>query len=156
MNLRESLSKINFLDKIEVKKKYPNTIKIKVYEDEPIAVLNRKGLKFFICESSRLVPFQKDIVTDDLPNVFGEESEIYLTEFLNDLKVAGFPEKRIKNFYFFKIKRWDIQLKNDKIIKLPFTNVVESISQSIKLIDRKDFQKYKVIDLRISGKIIAE
>ena len=79
-----------------------------------------------------------------------------LKKFLKDLKSAQFPVKRIKNYYFFKIGRWDIQLKNDQVFKFSFKNVAQSIKKSIQLIDRTDFQKYKVIDLRINDKIITE
>ena len=37
--IEESLKEINFLEKIEVKKKYPSTIIIKIFETKPLAVL---------------------------------------------------------------------------------------------------------------------
>ena len=154
--LEEMLLQIDLLNKIEVKKKYPNTIKIKIYEEKAIATLNQKNSKFFVMESSKLVPFSADLNFKNLPNVFGESSEIYLPNFLKKLKDVQFPVESIKNYYFFKIGRWDIQLENDQLLKFPFENVTDSIRQSIQLINRKDFQKFKVIDLRISDKIITE
>jgi len=155
-SLEEILNKIDLINKIEIKKKYPDTIKVKIYEENPIAFLNKKNKKFVVMESSKLILFTENLPFEYLPTVFGEESEIYLADFLKNLQNAGFPTSRVKNFYFFKIGRWDIQLKNDQIIKFPFKNVNDSINQSIKLMDRKDFTKYKIIDLRISGKIITE
>jgi len=61
-----------------------------------------------------------------------------------------------KFFYFFKIGRWDIQLTNDKIIKFPHNNIEDAVKKSIELLDRKDFENYNIIDLRIDGKIIVE
>ena len=153
---KEIINKIDLINKIEIKKKYPDTIKVKIYEESPIAILNKKNKKFIVMESSKLIPFTETKPFKNLPTVFGEESEIHLVDFLKNLQNAEFPIARIKNFYFFKIGRWDIQLKNDQIIKFPFKNVIESINQSIKLMYRKDFTKYKIIDLRISGKIITE
>ncbi len=60
------------------------------------------------------------------------------------------------NFYFFKIGRWDLQLLNNKVIKLPYNNTDEAIIKSIELLTRKDFSNYKIIDLRIDDKIIVE
>ena len=154
--LEKILNKIDLINKVELKKKYPDTIKVKVYEEHPTAILNKKNKKFFIMESSKLIPFTDNIAFENLPTVFGEKSEFHLVSFLKSLQNAEFPTQRIKNFYFFKIGRWDIQLKDDQVIKFPFKNVNEAINQSIQLMNRKDFVKYKIIDLRISGKIITE
>ena len=154
--LEKILNKIHLINKVELKKKYPDTIKVKVYEEHPTAILNKKNKKFIIMESSKLIPFTDNIAFENLPTVFGEKSELHLVSFLKSLQNAEFPTPRIKNFYFFKIGRWDIQLKNDQVIKFPFKNVNEAINQSIQLMNRKDFVKYKIIDLRINGKIITE
>ena len=44
-DIEKPLKSIEFLEKIEVKKKYPNTIIIKVYETNPIAILFKKNHK---------------------------------------------------------------------------------------------------------------
>ena len=44
----------------------------------------------------------------------------------------------------------------NKVIKLPYQNVDEAIIKSIKLLNREDFKKYNIIDLRVDGKIIVE
>ena len=76
--------------------------------------------------------------------------------FLDWLKNSNFPTKSIKKFYFFQIGRWDLQLVNNKIIKLPHNNVEEAIKKSIELLGRSDFENYNIIDLRIDGKVIVE
>ena len=155
-DFEDKLFKITFIEKIKVKKKYPKTIKIKIHEEKPIAILNKKGSKFLICESSKLISFREDLASKNLPNVFGEGSEKELTNFLKVLKENKFPINNIKKFYFFKVGRWDMELANNQIIRLPFTRVEKSIKQLITLLNRKDFEKFKVIDLRISDKIITE
>jgi cell division septal protein FtsQ len=155
-DISKNLKKNEFLEKIKIKKIYPDTIKIFIYEEEPIAVLNKKKEKFFICKSSKLISFNNKMDFGNLPNVFGEDSEIHLIDFQKLLKDNKFSISRIKNYFYYQINRWDIQLLNNTIVKLPFENLETSIQQAIKLINREDFKKYKVIDLRISGKIITE
>ena len=152
----EILIQVELIHAVEFKKKYPDTIKVKILEEDAIAFLNKKGSKFVITESSKLIPFKIGMPFKNLPSAFGEDSEIYLSDFLKILKKRKFPTKRIKNFYFFKIGRWDIELFNDQVIKFPYKNINQSIDRSIKLLKRKDFEKYKVIDLRINDKIITE
>ena len=155
-SFKKTLQNIDLIDKVEFKKKYPNTIKVKIYEENAIAILNKKGKNFIIMSSSKIIPENETLTFSELPSVFGNDSEKYLPDFLNILNAKKFPVEKIKTYYFFQIGRWDIQLTNEQIIKLPYENLGESINQLIKLLKRKDFIKYKVIDLRISGKIITE
>ena len=70
-DLEKPLESIDFLKKIEVKKKYPNTIIIKVYETKPVAILFKKNEKYLLDSSSNLILFNKNVIADDFPNVFG-------------------------------------------------------------------------------------
>ena len=59
-------------------------------------------------------------------------------------------------FYYFQINRWDLQLIDNKIIKLPYKNIDQAIVKSIELLKRDDFKKYNIIDLRVDGKVVVE
>ena len=155
-DIQSLLSSIDFLKKIEVRKKYPDTIIIKVYETKLVAVLFKKDQKYLLDSSSNLIPFNTNILLKNLPSVFGEGAEKNFINFFKKLENNNFATKRIKNFYYFQIGRWDIQLLNDQKIKLPSNKTTEAIQQIIELLDREDFKKYKVIDLRINDKIIVE
>ncbi len=155
-NIKESLNNINYIDKIKVQKKYPDTIIVEVFETKIEAIIFKNKVKYFIDSSSNLIPFLEKFKSSQLPNVFGENAENYFIPFLNKLKKNSFPYKNIMNFYFFKIGRWDLQLLNNKVIKLPYNNTDEAIIKSIELLTRKDFSNYKIIDLRIDDKIIVE
>ena len=155
-DIEKPLKEIDFLDKIEVKKKYPNTIIVKIYETKPLAILFRDKKKYIIDSSSSLISLKQKKNFDELPTVFGKNAENYFEDFFQRLKKNNFPEKKIRNFYYFPIGRWDLQLVNDKVIKLPSSKVDDAIIKAIELLDRKDFEKYNTIDLRVNGKIIVE
>jgi len=155
-DIERPLKSIDFLEKIEVKKKYPNTIIIKVYETKPVAIFIKKNDKFLLDSSSNLISFNEKMLVDDLPNVFGEGAEHDFINFFNQLENNNFPKKRVKNLYYFQIGRWDLQLLNNQIIKFPANKTTEAIQQSVELLDRKDFENYNIIDLRIYGKIVVE
>ena len=150
------LKEINFFKKIEVKKKYPNTIIIKIFETKPVAILFRNKIKYILDSSSNLIPFKDNINLNELPSVFGKKAENNFIYFYNQLKKNNFPEKEIKNFYYFQIGRWDLQLVNDKIIKFPENSIDEAINKSIELLKHENFKNYNIIDLRVDGKIIVE
>ena len=155
-DIEKPLKSIEFLEKIEVKKKYPNTIIIKVYETNPIAILFKKNHKYLLDSSSNLILFNESMFFDDLPSIFGEGAEQDFINFYNQLENNNFPKQRVKNFYYFQIGRWDLELLNNQIIKFPVSKIPEAIQQSVELLARKDFGNYNIIDLRIHGKIVVE
>jgi len=155
-SIEKPLLTVDFLEKIEVKKKYPNTIIIKIHETKPIGILFKNEKKYFLDSMSKLIVFNKNLSTGNLPSIFGEYAQNNFLEFSKKLKKNNFPYNKIKNYYFYQIGRWDLQLLDDKIIKFPETNVQNAILKSIDLIKRGDFKKYKIIDLRLNDKIIVE
>ena len=106
--------------------------------------------------SSNVIAFNQNQFSDDFPNVFGDKAENEFINFFNKLENYNFPKKRVKNYYYFQIDRWDLQLFNEQIIKFPQDKIEEAIQQSVELLNRKDFNNYNVIDLRIHGKIVVE
>ena len=93
---------------------------------------------------------------DDLPSIFGARAEQDFINFFNQLENNNFPKHKVKNFYYFQIGRWDLELLNNQIIKFPTSKISEAIQQSVELLARKDFGNYNIIDLRIHGKIVVE
>jgi len=155
-DIKKPLKNLNFLDKIEVKKKYPNTVIIKIFETRPVGIIFKDNEKYIIDSSSNLMNYSDNLVYDNLPNVFGKDSEKDFINFFNQLKNNNFPKKKIKNYYYFQINRWDIEMENKQLIKFPSTKRDLAIKQSVELLNHKDFNDYKVIDLRIHGKIVVE
>ena len=154
--IKDSLTEITFLDKIEVKKKYPSTIIVKIFETKPIAILFKNKEKYLLDNSSNLIVLKNNTNFNGLPNVFGEGSENSYVEFLKLLEANNFPKEKVKNFYYFQIGRWDLELFDNKTIKFPNKINNEIIKKSMNLLNRKDFENYNIIDLRVADKIIVE
>ena len=155
-DIEKSLKDIDFLDTVELKKKYPNTLIIKIIETKPVAIIFKKKEKFLLDSSSNLVEFSNIIDTKKLPSIFGNNAESNFVSFLNQLKDNNFPYTKIKSYYYFQIGRWDLRLTNNKVIKLPYAASNKIIKKSVELLNRNDFKKYNTIDLRVDGKIIVE
>ena len=155
-DLEKPLEKTKFLKKIEVKKKYPDTIIIKIFESKPMAYLFKDNSKFVLDSSSKLIKFEKDMKLTKLPSVIGENAENNFLTFFKNLENNNFPVNKIINYYYFQIGRWNIELIDKKTIKFPHNNVDNAIKKSIELLNHKDFENYNIIDLRIDGKIIVE
>jgi len=141
---------------LKLKKKYPKSLIIKVYETKPVAILYKNKKKFILDSSSNLISFEEYKFKDNFPSVFGSNAEQDFINFYRQLKKNSFPVKSIKNFYYFQIDRWDLQLLNKQIIKFPSNERSKAIQQSVELLKRDDFKNYNIIDLRIHGKIVVE
>ena len=155
-DISEPLKTVNYLEKIEVKKKYPDTIVIKIYETKPVGILFKNNTKYIIDTLSNLITFNDNLVNNNFPNIFGKDAEKDFINFFEQLKNNKFPRKQVENYYYFQADRWDVKLTNNQIIKFPSKKRKEAIQQSVKLLNHEDFENYKVIDLRIHGKIVVE
>ncbi len=148
------LKEINFINSFEVKKIYPNKIKIKIYENIPIAIIQNKTEKKFYTNNGKAIDFIKIEEFNDLPLIFGDHRSF--SDFHEVLKKVNFPFSEIKKFYLFESQRWDIVTKNNQIIKLPIKNYETSLRNFIDLKDQINFRKYKTFDYRINNQIILK
>ena len=155
-DLEEPLESVDFLKKIEVKKKYPDTVLVKVYETRPIAILFKKNARYLLDDSSNLINMNESISFDDLPSVFGEDAEQNFVDFFNQLEISNFPTQRVKNYYYYQIGRWDLQFFNNQTIKFPSEKIINAIQQSVELLKRKNFNDYNTIDRRIHDRRVVE
>ena len=60
----------------------------------------------------------------------------------------------IRNLFFFKSKRWNIELKNGLVIKFPNNEIDSSLELLTQIFVNDLFQKVRIIDLRQKNQII--
>ena len=150
--IKNSLVKFDFVSSFKVKKIYPSTIKILIIEKKPVAIFFQEKKKFFISDNGDLINYiQKEDFTN-LPILFGKKNNF--NNLYIQLKKINFPINTIKSFHYFEIDRWDITLKNDKLIRLPKDNYVEILKNFISIKNDSKFKKYKTFDYRIKDQLI--
>ena len=140
------------VEEYEVFKKYPSTINIKIKKTSFLARINQDDKIFIIGSNGKLS--NNDFSIKELPYIFGNPEP---SEFLNFKKIiddSKIPYDRIKNLYFFKSKRWDIELKNNILIKLSRNNVKEILDNVFEFMRDVNFGNIKIIDARINNQII--
>ena len=147
------LQELDFIDSIEIKKIYPNQIKVKIFEKQLIAIIQNKKEKNYYTNKG-LINYKKLNGFEDLPVVFGDNKSFEI--FYNDLEKIDFPISDIKKFYLFESKRWDIITLENQIIKLPIKNYDLSLKNFIKLKNQTNFRKYKTFDYRIKDQLILK
>ena len=99
-DLKEVARNIDFINSLEVKKLYPNKLKIKVIEDLPIGIyLNDNGQKHLILENNKIIK-NHNYEFKDLPNVYGEGALEKFYNFYLSLKKTGLNLKIIKGIKY--------------------------------------------------------
>ena len=152
--ISDELKELNFVDSFEVKKIYPNKLKIRIFEKEPVAIIHHKDEKKYFTNKTELIDFTELENFKQLPVVFGDREKFKIL-YLN-LKKNKFPLDDIKKFYLFETNRWDLVTKKNQTIKLPSKDYIQSLENFIFLKDQANFEKYKIFDYRINQQLILK
>jgi len=153
---RSKISKIidrnTLIEKYEIFKKYPSTLVIEIEKTNLLANISKNGSIFIVGSNGKLI--KKKLPSNNLPFIFGNPN---ISDFLNLKKTidsSNFSYNEIKNFYFYKSKRWDLELTNNILIKLSKNNVKDSLDNVYNFLNNKNLKNIKVIDSRIKNQVI--
>ena len=152
--VKKALMQNSLIESFNIKKKYPSTIKVKIFEKKPIAVLFSKKNKFYLSEKIDLIEFRNLPNYQTLPYVLGNKDDFRI--FYNNLKKINFPLDIITKYTFYETNRWDLETKNNQVIKLPAKYYIKSLKNFIKLKNKNGFEKYELFDYRISDQLILK
>jgi cell division protein FtsQ len=151
---KKALIQNSFIESFNIKKKYPSTLKVKIFEKKPFVVLLNKKSKYYLSEKIDLIEFKDLPNYQTLPHVLGNKDDFKI--FYNNLKKINFPLDIIKKYTLFETNRWDLETKNNKTIKLPSKNYTKSLENFLKLKSQNNFEKYELFDYRISNQLILK
>ena len=153
--IKKKIEKKSFIKKLEIKKIFPDKIVLKIFEKKPIAILIDKQKKnFYLGENIELIEYRDILEYEDLPIVYGDH--INFKKFLNNLIKINFPIDQIKRYRFLEINRWDIEMSDKKILKLPAENYTKDLINYMSIKDKANFEKYKIFDYRLNNQLILK
>ena len=146
------ISSNSLVENYEIFKKYPHTLDIKIEKTNFLAKLNMNGKIYLVGSNGKLSDIR--FSDKDLPFIFGRPEINEFIEFTNLIKKSKFSLNEIKNLYFFQSKRWDLELKNNIIIKLSKDHTKLSLDQAFEILNDNNFNDIKIVDARIKNQII--
>ena len=142
----------NLVEKYFIFKKYPSSLNINIDKTSFLARISKNGKIYDLGSNGKLI--ENKYSNNQLPFVFGNPEII---EFFNIKKIideSQIPFEEIESLYFFLSKRWDLELRNNIIIKLPNDNIKESLKLASEFLHNNEFKDIKIIDARIKNQII--
>jgi len=152
-NLENKLKNYKLIEEYSVKKIYPSEISINLKKTKFVGKTIQKNKKYYITTNGYLISTKDYDLIENIPNVFGNFEIRKFLKLLLMLESVGINNKLITNAYYFESGRWDIKLDKDLLIKLPSSNVSQSIELAKQIINDDDIKK-KIIDLRVSNQVI--
>ena len=155
---RKLIDNLKLVKEIKVKKIYPDKIKITIKELKIIGIFvdEKNQEEYILTDHGKIINNYNKKQFSDLPLVFGENADKFFFTFYPSLEVTGFEIELIKYFNYYDIKRWDIILKDGKLIKLSSTNYEKSLKKFLSIYETENFKKFRVFDFRVNGQLIIK
>ena len=149
INLKDEIESNNLVENYSIFKRYPSTLDIKIDKTKFLAKINKNGKIFYLGSNGKFT--KNDFSNNQLPYIFGNPDIIEFFSIKEIIDKSKISYSEIKNLYFFPSKRWDLELRDSTIIKLPNEDVSRALNLAIEFLDDNKF-----IDARIENQIILD
>ena len=155
--IASSIIDIDFINKVLIKKIYPDKVEIKIKEHKIIGIIIKNKNKYILSKEGIIIK-KYDKKFETLPIIYGKEVQIFFPQFYETLKETNFDINKIEFFKYFDTKRWDIFLKSGRLIKLPNNenDTKQSIFKFMSISKDKKFDKFKIFDFRVKNQLIIK
>tara|TARA_B100000989_G_scaffold298258_1_gene286763 strand:+ start:2612 stop:3301 length:690 start_codon:yes stop_codon:yes gene_type:complete len=154
--LTNSIKKLNFLEKVHIKKRFPSTLVIKASVTNLIAETYIDQEKYFLGSNKEFIKSKHIENNKNLPIIFGNFEISDYFDIKSKIHKQNFNGVQILKYYFHKNKRWDLYFQNNIVIKLPNKNINSTLNAFEKFKKFNDIKPNTVIDLRIPNRIIIK
>ena len=152
VEISKIISSNNLVENYEIFKKYPYALDIKIERTDFLAKINNNGKIFLIGTNGKLSDVK--FLDKELPFIFGKPRIDEFIKFTNIIDQSKLSFNQVKNLYFFPSKRWDLELKNNVILKLSKDHTKLSLDQAFEILNDNNLNDIKVVDARIKNQIV--
>ena len=143
----------NLINIYNVKKIYPNYIKVYIEPAEAVSVIKYLNELFILGNNGKIIDLKS--LPLNVPEVHGTNDIKKVFETIKIINNSNYNIRSIKKIIFFPSNRIDIILKNKRKIKFPVNLTIDNLNFSLQLVEDELFNTSKIIDLRISNKVIT-
>ena len=147
------IEKNSLVENYSIFKEYPSSLKIQIKKTNLLARININGKIFIVGSNGKLIQNKK--LDKYLPYIFGKPNIENFLQFKSIIDKSKISYDKIKNLYYFSSNRWDLQLKNNIVIKLSKNNLKKKLDHAFVFIDDNQNIDFKIIDMRVNNQIIV-
>ena len=149
----ELINSINLIKNYNVKKIYPNKVKVYLETAAAISVINNSNELVILGNNGKIINLKT--LPKNIPEVTGTSDVKKVFQTIETLNKSDLDIKNIKKINFFPSKRIDIELENKKKIKFPINFTIDDLNFGFSVINDEKFNQSKIIDLRVPNKVIT-
>ena len=149
IDLANEVESNSLVENYSIFKRYPSSLDINIKKTKFLAKINKNGQIFYIGSNGKFI--KNDSLNNQLPFIFGNPEVIEFFNIKEIIDKSKISYTKIKNLYFFPSKRWDLELRDNTIIKLPNDNISLALNLATEFLDDN-----RLIDARIKNQIILD
>ena len=136
----------SWVKEVSIERVLPNIIKIKILENQPIAIWQNK-------KNNKLITANGDIIFDgnvndfknDFPIIKGNKSKENISSILEILETNQNFYENIWSLTFINERRWDLHFNQGLVVRLPSKDIKKAWEKIIKL-----QKNYNVLNLKLT------
>lgn len=152
-HLLKNLIETNTLvENYDIFKKYPSKLVINITKTNFLARKNINGEFFLVGSNGKLT--KNFLSNNDLPFIFGNPNVDEILALFSKIKKSKFKYTDLKNLFYYKSGRWDIETKKNIIIKLPREDLINVLNTVYDYQFSQNLKINQIIDVRIKNQII--
>jgi len=149
----ELIDSVNLIKSYDVKKIYPD--KIKVYLESAVAIGVVKYLNELIILGNNGKIIELENLPTKVPEITGTNNIKKIYQTIEMINKSDLNNRNIQKINFFPSERIDIELENKKKIRFPINFTIDDLNFGFRVINNVTFSQSKIIDLRIPNKVIT-
>jgi cell division protein FtsQ len=146
-DLKDEIESNTLVENYSIFKRYPSSLDISIEKTQILAKINKNGQIFYIGSNGKFI--KNNSLNNELPFIFGNPEVFEFFKIKEIIDKSEISYTQIKNLYFFPSKRWDLELIDNSIIKLPNDDINLALNLAIEFLN-----DHKFIDARIKNQII--
>lgn len=132
-DVRNRLMAVPLVRSARVMKLYPNRLVIAIEERRPHALWQQDGRVTVVADDGVVIDELRDERYLGLPFVVGEGAQKRLPEFLQFMTGLGDLAQRVKAGVLVSGRRWDLDMTNGMLVKLPEENPGRAVATLLRL-----------------------
>ena len=147
------INSVNLIKKYNVKKIYPNQIKVYLESAIAIGVVKYLNETIILGDNGKIINLET--FPTNVPEVYGTNDIKNIFKSIEIINKSELDIRNIKKINFFPSKRIDIELENEKKIRFPINFTIDDLNFGFRVINDEEFNQSKIIDLRVPNKVIT-
>jgi len=151
--INKTILKNNIIEEYSIQKIYPSKLNINIKPVKFLAKIYGNN-KLLVGSNGKLI--RVEIAHEILPFIDGKFNPKEFLKLKENIDNSNFNLTEFKLITFYLSKRWDILTVDNILIKLPEKNLTKSLNFAHKIINKKHFKDYRIIDLRVANHLITK